>query len=291
MVASKASLPKVTAERRSPDPLREVRLDLKHRARTVRLYQDKQAFSVKGQRTRTDRSFLFEHPLLTAQGEEFLFRLLGYYRERQQWHLSQSEKARLARHKLRHQQAVEAATRMIAQTRELLVQSNLRLASAAARKYANERLSFDDLFSDASMILLKAIDLFDPNRGFRFSTYFVNAAMRHLHKVRLRSSNSRLDVISIEPEYLAQLATFEFVEECERREEKAVGSAYDQAARKLLPERHYFVMSTRCGLDGSNHKHSFESIGHDLGVSKERARQLFHEAIARLRTELIPDNR
>ncbi len=257
-------------------------------ARTIVLFQDDCGRSRRDERGRTDRSFLFQAALLTPQGEEFLFRLLGYYREQQRWHLAQAERGRSSSKSRRHQQAADAAARLVGSTREVLVESNLRLASAAARKYANERLSFDDLFSDATMILLKTIDLFDPDRGFRFSTYFVNAAMRHLHKVRNRAAESRLDVISAEPDYLNQLAESSTFDESDHNDEQALGGRFNVQAKKVLPERHYFVMARRCGLDGTEGKVSFESIGNELGVSKERARQLFNEAVDRLRSEFLP---
>lgn len=257
-------------------------------ARTVVLFRDHSRSSKSDKRGRTDRSFLFQAALLTPQGEELLFRLLGYYREQQRWHLAQAERVRSRLRSRRHQQAADAAGRLVASTREVLVESNLRLASAAARKYANERLSFDDLFSDATMVLLKSIDLFDPDRGFRFSTYFVNAAMRHLHKVRNRAAVSRLDVISAEPDYLSQLAESSNFNESEHHEDQVLGGRFNVQAKKVLPERHYFVMARRCGLDGTEGKVSFESIGSELGISKERARQLFNEAVDRLRSELAP---
>lgn len=268
--------------------LRQQRKSLKRLARTVVLFQEEGCRSKRDERERTERSFLFQAALLTPQGEELLFRLLGYYREQQRWHLVQVEQVRSQWRARRHQQGADAAGRMIEHTREVLVESNLRLAAAAARKYANERLSFDELFSDATMILLKTIDLFDPDRGFRFSTYFVNAAMRHLHKVRNRASNVRIDLLSAEPEYFSQLAETPSVDETEHDEEQVLGGRFNVQAKKVLPERHYFVMARRCGLDGTDGKVSFESIGNELGVSKERARQLFNEAVDRLRSEFVP---
>jgi len=257
-------------------------------ARCVVLYQCDARHARHDGRARTDRSFLFQAPLLTHEGEEFLFRSLSYYRERREWHLAQAAHARSEWRAQRHEQAAQAANRMIAATRELLVESNLRLASAAAKKYASERLGFDDLFSDATMILLKAIDLFDPERGFRFSTYFVNAAMRHLNRVRRKQRLTDFDVVTTESEYLTQLSVAEDVDRWERHDEQAQGAVLRQRALNQLPERHYFVISKRCGFDGDTGKVSFESIGLQIGISKERARQLFNEGIELLRSTLKP---
>jgi len=275
------------ARRVQLDPLRTERQTLKRIARTMQLFQVDPAQGHSSDRSRTDRSFLFEHPLLTRDGEDFFFRQLRYLRQRHRQHQEAAATCTDSDRQARHQHALSIAERLIAEIRDVLVRSNLRLASAAARKYVSDSLSFDELFSDATMILLKAIDLFDTERGFRFSTYYVNAAMRHLHKLRLAAQTRHFETVSAEPEYLSQLASSTTTDEIEHREELAESMAMQQRARTVLSNRHYVVMAMRCGLDGIEGKQSFAAIGDDLGVSKERARQLFNEAIDRLRSECV----
>lgn len=52
-----------------------------------------------------------------------------------------------------------------------LVERNLRLVVHVAKKYRNSGMSFEDLIQEGSLGLMKATEKFDPEKGFKFSTY------------------------------------------------------------------------------------------------------------------------
>ena len=57
------------------------------------------------------------------------------------------------------------------QTRQKLINSNLRLVIAISKRYINKGLSLQDLVEEGNIGLIKAIEKFDPTKGYKFSTY------------------------------------------------------------------------------------------------------------------------
>jgi RNA polymerase primary sigma factor len=71
----------------------------------------------------------------------------------------------------RESSRLRAARVDIRQVRSAMVHANRRLVLRVARRFMGRGLPFDDLVQEGNLGLIRAIDKFDPERGFKFSTY------------------------------------------------------------------------------------------------------------------------
>ncbi len=138
------------------------------------------------------------------------------------------------------------------------------------------------------MILLGAIDRFDYSRGFRFSTYATHSIQRHFfrawkvrQKRRERFPNAASEMLGEVPEVMQDAPI------C-ADPEQVVGSLLSRAD-EVLDHREQQILLNRFGLDGSRQARTLREIAADLGISKERVRQLQMKALEKLKQVLELD--
>src|SRR3954470_10923083 len=186
--------------------------------------------------------------------------------------LSRSEEARLARR--------AAAGDAAARTR--LVEGNLRLVVAIARRYWSPGVDLVDLIQEGNLGLISACGRYDARRGVKFSTF---ASWRIRYAILAGRATQRAadpSLVSLAEPVVDELTLWDVV-----RDEDAVDpaellphekAADVRAALDRLPRRARAAVDLRFGLDGRR-EHTLVEVGRSLGVSRERARRLQEQAL------------
>ena len=218
--------------------------------------------------------------LLTFEGEQLLFKRLNFLRFRANAIQISINPKRPSKRKLAELERLLAEVKSV---RDDLAEANLRLVASIAGKLAMSREEFDEFFAEGNGILLYAIDKFDFSRGYRFSTYVTHAVQRHLYRFIDRRKKRSGREFAREPEILMNEVTVapnpDMISDDEVKEAAA---AVISKIDLTLDERESFIIRGRFGLDGTGKGKTYSCLGEQLGLSKERVRQLFQRAIEKL---------
>ncbi len=222
---------------------------------------------------------LYDVPLLTREQEYHLFRKLNYLKFRA---AKLREKLNPARASSTLMDQIEHLYGQAVATKNQIVQANLRLVVSIAKRHVSASEDFFGLVSDGNMSLIRAAEKFDYSRGNKFSTYASWAIMRNFartipdeYKYRERYRTSQEEMFtSQQDEGRGQYEQ----ESAQRLRERQIESILSR-----LDEREQKIIINRFGLDHTQEPKTLKEVGFQLGVTKERIRQIEARALNKLR--------
>ena len=222
---------------------------------------------------------LYDVPLLTREQERYLFRKFNYLKYRA---AKLREGLTPSRAPASVMDQIERIYDEAVRTKNQIVQSNLRLVVSIAKRHVSATDEFFELVSDGNMSLIRAAEKFDFSRGNKFSTYASWAIMKNFartipeqfkHRDRFRTSHDEM------------FSAAQDDRSDQFRQESAQQIREQQIGRILarLDEREQTIIINRFGLDHAQEPRTLKQVGADLGVTKERVRQIEARALNKLR--------
>lgn len=225
-------------------------------------------------------SGLVQAPLLTPEWERFLFLKMNFlkYQAEQLRRKIDPETPDVSQLRLMQRKLAEAND-----LRNRIVESNLRLVVSVAKKLSNSIHQLSELTSEGLLPLMRAVELFDVHLGNRFSTYATWAIRNQMHRVLFRQRKvSELQLDEDDVGWAGIPDTRGSTTADLQKQTQRVEVLSELIAN--LNDRERKIIAARFGLEGHPAGQSLAEISADLGLSKERIRQIAIGAIEKLRT-------
>ena len=166
--------------------------------------------------------------------------------------------------------------------RDEIVLGNRKLIYRAVQKWNPPSRQIEEMTSACHIVLIQTVAAYNPWMGVRFSTYAFTCLLRALSRLSRRQAADRLSSSAPIEIFAEQEAGCVVPEEST---EERLGRIYEYllAHHPLLSDREKEVIIRRFSLDHQEEKGTLEQVGREMGLSKERIRQIQITAIDKIR--------
>jgi RNA polymerase primary sigma factor len=220
---------------------------------------------------------LDDDPLLSREQEVHLFRKMNFLKHQSARLRGALNPAKATAADLDH---VEALLTEGLAVKNQIIRANLRLVVSLVKKHSGPHQDFAELVSDGYFALIRAVEKFDFSRGFKFITY---VSFVIINKLSLNSRHDRRrDRFVTGYEAMLAAAPDRRNDECLRAREQEWRQQAIRGMLGRLDDRERQIIVNRFGLEGAREK-TLTQLGKELGITKERVRQLETRACAKLR--------
>jgi RNA polymerase primary sigma factor len=168
--------------------------------------------------------------------------------------------------------------------REYLVRTNLALVLAMAKRTRLGDVDFAEIVSEGNMALIRAVDKFNVDRGFKFSTYACRAILKAFSRTAQKHSKQRT---RFPVEFDPDMEKSDWVDK--KRdvvEEDCIDELKQIVDRNLaeLSDTEQTVIRRRFNWQQAEESPlTLEEVGKIIGVTKERVRQIQNKALTKIR--------
>ncbi len=162
------------------------------------------------------------------------------------------------------------------EARDILIEHNLRLVVHIAKKYTSNEQELEDYTSIGIIGLIKAIDSFKENKGFKISTY-ASRCIENEILMYIRSNKKQKAEVSINQVIGTDKDgnDMELLDTLEQKDIDAIDNIYNKTLLnqvqefliKKLDKREKYIINSRYGLDGRKSK-TQQEIADELGISR-----------------------
>ena len=165
--------------------------------------------------------------------------------------------------------------------RDVIVKANVRLVISIVKKFVNTQCGFDDLLSDGIMALIRSVDKFDYQLGFRFSTYATQVVRRNSYRFVMDRQDERLKITNSLSDQGLDIAEDDGDSSMSEGRWNSLRSHLGQLMDQL-EKRERLIIRARFSLGSHRRVQTLQRLADKLGISKERVRQLEKRALEKL---------